>query len=111
MRSREPLTPGRLFHRSGTLAITPLSLGDFFSVDCNVPWRFDADTDLRPINRHDGYLDVVADPQGFTGSSGQYQHDLGSQEGCRADSSGDETPGMWAYGSIPCRTSTDSPRP
>jgi hypothetical protein len=29
---------------------------------------------LRPVNRHDGHFDILADSQGFAGSSGEYQH-------------------------------------
>src|SRR5882757_10679076 len=77
------LLDGGRMHRGGVipqvLAIAPFALRDLFSVDRNVARRLDADADLRSVHRHDGYFNVVADSQGFAGSSRQYEHDVRSR--------------------------------
>jgi hypothetical protein len=67
----------------GCLSISPLPFGNFFPVYSNVAGRFDADADLSAVHRHNGNLDVIADSQGFAGSSGEYQHRFRFAMKCR----------------------------
>lgn len=58
----------------GTIFFPAFALRDFFTVDDHVARRFDADANLRAVHRHDGHFNVVANPKGFAGASGKYQH-------------------------------------
>ena len=69
-----PLTTSELLERLRRLTISPFAFRNFFSVDSNIARRLDADADLSAIHRHDSDFNVVADSQGFAGSSGEYQH-------------------------------------
>lgn len=60
-----------------TFAVAALSFGNFLPIHRDVARRLDADAHLGPVYCHDGHFDVVADAQGFTGPSCQYEHCLG----------------------------------
>jgi hypothetical protein len=58
----------------GRFFFAPFAFRNFFAIDDHVARRFDADTHLGTIDRHDRHFDVITNSEGFACSACEYQH-------------------------------------